>query len=224
MPQKKRFSEESFYQFRDTRWGEFLRVLRIGIEFIRGFRTLHFLPVSVSVFGSARFPDGHEYCVLAEKLGQKLAEQGYAVITGGGPGIMQAANRGAYNAKGVSVGCNIVLPHEQKPNPFLTKTITFYYFFVRKVMLVKYSCAFVVFPGGYGTLDELYEAITLVQTKKMGKFPVILMGKKYWEGLLAWHKNSMLAAGAINAEDIELFRVTDSPEEALAWINAEREC
>lgn len=220
----KRLTEESFYKYRSTRIGEFLRVLRIMLEFIRGFRSLHFLPPAVTIFGSARFPDGHIYCRQAEELASRLAKMGISVITGGGPGIMQAANRGAFRNCGVSIGCNIILPMEQKPNPFLSRVITFYYFFVRKVMLIKYSRAFVFFPGGFGTMDELFEAATLVQTKKIDHFPIILFGKDYWQGLIDWSKNTLIAAGTITEKDLKLLHLTDSVDEAIQWINAERPC
>ncbi|MEU4687533.1 TIGR00730 family Rossman fold protein [Actinoplanes sp. NPDC023714] len=194
------------------------RALRILSEFVEGFDTLADLPPAVSVFGSARSgPDSFE-CELAESLGAALAEAGYAVITGGGPGVMEAANRGATEAGGMSVGLGIELPFEQGLNDWVDVGIDFRYFFVRKTMFVKYAQAFVVLPGGFGTLDELFEAITLVQTKKVTRFPVILMGVEYWGGLLDWMKRRMLDEGKISAMDLELIQVTDDVAEAVRII------
>jgi len=206
--------EEIFLQTRGSRLLEFFRVVRISVEFIRGFRALHRIGTTITVFGSARLQENHPAYLEARKLGGLLAEKGFTVMTGGGPGIMEAANRGAFEAGGPSVGCNISLPHEQSPNRYLTKTITFYYFFVRKVMLMKYSSAFVIFPGGFGTLDELTEAITLIQTGKHPPFPVILVGKQFWSGFLQWANDSLLASKTINPEDIESLLLVDSAEEA----------
>jgi hypothetical protein len=183
-------------------------------EFIRGFRNLHFVGPCVTVFGSARFPENHPYYELARKLGQGLARAGFAVMTGGGPGIMEAANRGAKEANGVSVGCNIKLPVEQKPNPYLDRWVTFDHFFVRKVLLFKYSYAFVIMPGGLGTTDELFEALTLIQTGKIAHFPIIIMGKEYWRDIAELMKN-MVDAGTASAKDLELVYFTDSIDEAL---------
>ncbi|GAA1588876.1 TIGR00730 family Rossman fold protein [Actinoplanes couchii] len=194
------------------------RALRILSEFVEGFDTLADLPPAVSVFGSARSaPDSYE-CELAESLGAALAEQGYAVITGGGPGVMEAANRGVTEAGGLSVGLGIELPFEQGLNHWVDVGIDFRYFFVRKTMFVKYAQAFVVLPGGFGTLDELFEAITLVQTKKVTRFPVILMGTEYWGGLLDWMKHRMLDDGKISAADLDLIQVTDDVAEAVRII------
>ncbi|HJS48503.1 MAG TPA: TIGR00730 family Rossman fold protein [Gemmatimonadales bacterium] len=197
-----------------SRLEELRRVGRIAAEFIRGFRVLHFVGPCVTVFGSARFPAGHPHYELARILGGALARTGHTVMTGGGPGIMEAANRGAKEAGGRSVGCNIQLPHEQQHNDYLDTWVTFRYFFVRKVMLVKYSTAFVVLPGGFGTLDELFEALTLVQTKKIESFPVILMGTEYWAPLLRFLRESLVQAGTVDPADLDLLTVTDSPEEA----------
>lgn len=210
--------EENFLKSRASRLTEFLRVIRISYEFIRGFRALHFLGPSVTVFGSARILEQDSTYLEAKKLGSLLAKNGYTVITGGGPGLMEAANRGAIEAGGISVGCNIYLPHEQRANRYLTKSITFYYFFVRKVMLVKYSNAFLIFPGGFGTLDELTEALTLIQTGKHPAFPVILVGKKYWKGFLDWAKTSMVASGTINIHELGLIDLADSAEEAMSLL------
>jgi uncharacterized protein (TIGR00730 family) len=198
------------------RW-ELWSIIRIIREFIRGFRALHFVGPCVSVFGSARFKDDHPYYVMAREVGARLSDIGFTVMTGGGPGIMEAANRGAKDAGGISIGCNITLQHEQEANPYLDRVVTFRYFFVRKVMLIKYSYAFVVMPGGVGTMDELFEAFTLIQTRKILDFPVVLMGKDYYQPLIDFLKR-MVAAGTISPEDLELLRVTDSVDEAMSHI------
>ena len=211
-------SEANFLAGAHSRFNEALRVLRISLEFIKGFRGFHFIGPSITVFGSARFNEGHPYYELARKTAKLLAEGGFNIITGGGPGIMEAASRGGLEGKRLSVGANIILPHEQKPNPYLSKVVTFYYFFVRKVILVKYSLAFVVLPGGFGTMDEFFEALTLIQTGKLYHFPVILMGKDYWKGLLEWMENTLVAQGAISKEDLGYLVITDDPKEALVAI------
>jgi uncharacterized protein (TIGR00730 family) len=194
------------------------RALRILSEFVEGFDTLADLPPAVSVFGSARSkPDSPEY-ELAAALGAALAGAGYAVITGGGPGVMEAANRGATSAGGMSVGLGIELPFEQGLNDWVDLGIDFRYFFVRKTMFVKYAQAFVVLPGGFGTLDELFEAVTLVQTRKVTRFPVILMGTAYWGGLIDWVRRTLLADGKINEADLDLIRLTDDVDEAVQVI------
>jgi hypothetical protein len=203
-----------------ARLSELARAARIAAEFIAGFRALHFVGPCVTVFGSARFPAGHEYYELARAVGKHIASTGLTTMTGGGPGIMEAANRGAREAGGRSIGCNIVLPHEQKENPYLDKFVTFRYFFVRKVMLVKYSYAFVVLPGGFGTLDELFEAVTLVQTEKIQAFPIVLMGTKYWNPLLEFIRGKMLDAATISPGDPEILTVTDDPAQAVRVIKA----
>lgn len=212
-------SEANFLAGAHSRINEALRVLRISLEFIKGFRGFHFIGPSVTVFGSARFPEGHPYYDLARRTAKIIAEGGFNIITGGGPGIMEAASRGGLEGKRLSVGANIVLPHEQKPNPYLSKVVTFYYFFVRKVILVKYSVAFIVLPGGFGTLDEFFEALTLIQTGKLYHFPVVLMGKDYWRGLTDWMENTLVAQGAIAPDDLKYMTITDSPEEALMAIH-----
>jgi hypothetical protein len=196
------------------------RVLRIEAEFVEGFDALAAVGPAVSVFGSARTKPSDPDYKLARELGRLLAVQGYAVITGGGPGIMEAANRGCQDGGGLSVGCNIELPMEQGLNAYVDLGVEFRYFFVRKVMFVKYADAFVIFPGGYGTLDELFEALTLIQTKKILNFPVILMGGKYWGPLLDWIRNTLAQAATINPEDVDLLRLTDDPAEACQIINA----
>ncbi|NBX93378.1 MAG: TIGR00730 family Rossman fold protein [Proteobacteria bacterium] len=212
--------EANFLAGAHSRFNEALRVLRISLEFIKGFRAFHFIGPSVTVFGSARFPEGHPYYELARKTSKILAEGGFNIITGGGPGIMEAASRGGLEGKQLSVGANIILPHEQAPNRYLSKVVTFYYFFVRKVILVKYSIAFVVLPGGFGTLDEFFEALTLIQTGKLYHFPVVLMGSDYWKGLTDWMKNTLLTQGAISQEDLTYLTITDDPKVALTTIQA----
>ncbi len=210
-------SEERFLAGPRSRRKELVSVLRIMGEFVRGFRTLHFVGPCVTVFGSARFPEDHPYYQLTRKVGEHLARIGFTVMTGGGPGLMEAASRGAKEAGGFTVGCNIVLPEEQKLNPYLDRAVSFDHFFVRKVMLVKYSYAFVVMPGGLGTMDELFEALTLIQTKKIENFPVVLMGGEYYRplmGVLA----KMLRAGTIDNTDLDLLLLTDSVEEAMSHI------
>ena len=201
-----------------SRLAEFSRVLRIATEFIRGFRALHFIGPCVTVFGSARFPEDHAYYRLARSLGQAIGSAGLTVMTGGGPGIMEAANRGARDVGGGSLGCNIQLPAEQVPNPYLDRFVTFRYFFIRKVMLVKYSRAFVVMPGGFGTLDELFEAVTLVQTRKISGFPIVLMGTDYWKPLLDFLRGTLAHNGTIDRADLEILTVSDSVEEAIEAI------
>jgi hypothetical protein len=196
-----------------SRHEELARVVRIAFEFLRGFRRLHFVGPCVTVFGSARFGEGHPYYDLGQRVGAALARLGVTTMTGGGPGLMAAANRGAKEAGGYSIGCNIELPAEQRHNPWLDRWVTFRYFFVRKVMLVKYSYAFVVLPGGFGTMDELFEAMTLVQTRKIESFPVILMGTDYWAPLLDFMRGTLVQQGTIAAEDLDLLTPTDSPEE-----------
>jgi uncharacterized protein (TIGR00730 family) len=190
------------------------RVLRIQGEFVHAINTLSEVGAAIAVFGSARFLPGHPMYESAVAMGRALAEAGFAVITGGGPGLMEAANKGAHEAGGTSIGCNIELPFEQFLNRYLDIAVNFRYFFVRKTMFVKYSNGFVIFPGGFGTLDELFESLTLVQTRKIKRFPIILFGSSYWTGLLDWIKGTLLAEGAISPEDLNLLVVTDSIEEA----------
>jgi uncharacterized protein (TIGR00730 family) len=196
------------------------RVLRIQSEFVEGFGLLAELPRAVSVFGSARTPREHPHYAAGVQLGAALAQAGYAVITGGGPGAMEAANRGAVEAGGMSIGLGIELPFEQELNEWVDIGITFRYFFVRKTMFVKYAQAFVILPGGFGTLDELFEALTLVQTRKVTRFPVVLFGTEYWRGLLDWVGTQMVSTGTINPADLELVTLTDDIAEVLAVIQA----
>jgi uncharacterized protein (TIGR00730 family) len=196
------------------------RALRILSEFVEGFEALARVGRAVTVFGSARTAEGSDGYELARGVGEALAKAGFAVITGGGPGVMEAANRGAHEAGGLSIGCNIELPLEQHLNPYVDLSVEFHYFFARKTMFVKYSDAFVIMPGGFGTLDELFEAITLIQTGKIRDFPVVLMGHAYWDGLLAWLRDVQVPAGAIDADDLDLLRVTDDVDEAVSIISA----
>jgi uncharacterized protein (TIGR00730 family) len=198
--------------------GDPWRVLRIMGEYVHGFDALAEVGTAVAVFGSARSLETDPMYEAARTVGRLLAEAGFAVITGGGPGIMEAANRGARDAKGLSIGCNIELPHEQETNPYVDMAINFRYFFCRKTMFMKYAEGFVLFPGGFGTLDELFEALVLIQTEKVKHFPVVLFGSAYWAGLLAWIRQQVLAANKIDPADLRLLTVTDSPEEACSII------
>jgi uncharacterized protein (TIGR00730 family) len=207
-----------FLQGPQRRGFELLSAARIFFEIMRGFRALHFVGPCVTVFGSARFKEDHPFYALARDVGARLAGVGFTVMTGGGPGIMEAANRGAKDIGGRSVGCNIELPAEQKPNAYLDRWITFRHFFVRKVMLVKYSYAFIALPGGFGTLDEIFETATLIQTRKIQEFPLVLMGKDYWQPLLDFLRGRLIAAGTIDTADNERILVTDSAEEAVASV------
>ncbi len=191
------------------------RVFRIMAEFVDGFDVLSKVGPAITMFGSARLKSTHKMYKIAEQTAYLLAKEGYAIMTGGGPGIMEAGNKGAYRAKGKSVGLNIELPFEQIPNRYINTLINFHYFFCRKVMFVKYAKAFVIFPGGFGTMDELLESLTLIQTNRIQRFPVIIVGKEYWKGLLDWMKDSVLKEACIDHEDLDLFKVVDKPEEVL---------
>ena len=195
------------------------RVFRIMAELVEGFEALSNIGPAVTVFGSARLAPGSPYYNKCLKVAENLAKDGFAVISGGGPGIMEAANKGAQNANGTSVGLNIELPMEQTPNQYQDVKVEFRYFFVRKLMFVKYAVGYVIFPGGFGTMDELFEALTLIQTKKIRGFPVVLVGKDYWSGLIDWMKKSALAAGNISPEDLDLMHIVDDPEEVCAIIH-----
>ena len=197
---------------------ELARLFRILVDFMRGFRALHFLDPVVTVFGSARFPETHRYYEMAREMGRQLAGAGFTVMTGGGPGIMEAANRGAREAGGTSVGCNIELPHEQLPNPYLDLFVEFRYFFVRKVMLVKYSTAFVCMPSGFGTMDEIFETANLIQTGKILGFPLILVGSDYWKPLLDFISATMVREATVSPAEAQLLTVTDDPAAAVAQI------
>jgi len=196
------------------------RVFRIMGEFVQGFEDLAHITHGVAIFGSARTKPDHPEYQAAQETGALLAQAGYSIITGGGPGIMEAANRGAFETGGTSVGCNIELPHEQSSNPYLTLSLKFKYFFVRKMMFVKYSNAFIIFPGGFGTLDELFEALTLIQTRKIHDFPVVLFGSDYWQPMLDWLRGPMLGEGKIVEEDFRRLHLTDSPAEIVKIVKA----
>lgn len=199
------------------------RIVEISAEFRMGFDALADLGRAVSIFGSARTPVTDPYYVLARAVAAEIGRAGYAVITGGGPGIMEAANRGAQDAGVTSVGCNIELPHEQDPNPYQDICLSFKHFYARKVMFVRYAQAFVVLPGGFGTLDELFEALTLAQTLKIRHYPTVLVGSEYWNGLIDWLRGTMLAAGNIDERDLELMHIVDSPDEVRELVIAESE-
>ncbi len=213
-----RDAEKAFLRGRRERRDDLESAVRFFLEFLRGFESLDFEGPCVTVFGSARFQEGHTYYELARALGRRLAEEGYVVMTGGGPGIMEAANRGAREGGGRSLGCNIRLPKEQQPNPYLDDFVELDYFFVRKVMLVKYSSAFVVMPGGFGTLDEAFEVLTLLQTRKLERFPVVAMGSDFWQHLRVFVERSLVAERTIDDGDIELIHTTDSVDEAIRLI------
>jgi uncharacterized protein (TIGR00730 family) len=194
------------------------RIFRIMAEFVDSIEDLSRVQNGVTIFGSARVKAGDPYYQMAEKLGRLLVQNGFSVITGGGPGIMEAANKGAAEAGGQSVGMNIKLPFEQKPNPYANLQIDYKYFFIRKVMFVKYAVAYIILPGGYGTMDEFFEALTLIQTKRVKSFPVIVMGREYWQGLLDWLKSTMLRTNMILPFDIEMIQIIDEPEEVVKHI------
>jgi len=212
--------------FTDKDWQEIKaqdtwQIFKIMAEFVEGFEKMSRIGPCVSIFGSARTESGTKYYLLAEEIAYKLTTEGYGIITGGGPGIMEAANKGAQKANGKSVGLNIKLPFEQSPNPYIDndKSITFDYFFVRKLMFIKYAQGFVVLPGGFGTMDELFESLTLIQTRKIGRFPIILVGKDYWSGLIDWIKSVLVTEKYIIADDLKLFTVVDTAEEAVNVID-----
>jgi uncharacterized protein (TIGR00730 family) len=199
---------------KDDTW----RIFRIMGEFVEGFETLSKMEKCVTIFGSARTKKNDHYYRLATKTGRLLSDKGYSIITGGGPGIMEASNKGAFDRSGKSIGLNIQLPFEQRPNPYQDVELSFRYFFVRKVMFVKYACGYIYFPGGFGTMDELFESLTLIQTKKIAPTPVVMVGKEYWSGLFKWMRTAMLGNGNISPEDLDLVLHTDSAEEAADHI------
>jgi uncharacterized protein (TIGR00730 family) len=211
-------AEKSFLAGRRSSADELESAVRVFLEMLRGFEELDFEGPCVTVFGSARFAEDHPYYAMGREVGRRLAEAGFNVMTGGGPGIMEAANRGAREAGGLSIGCNIQLPHEQKPNPYLDHFVEFEHFFVRKVMLVKYSSAFVVLPGGFGTLDEAFEVITLIQTHKLESFPVVALGGAYWEQLTEFLTNTLVSEGTISSADLQLIQLAKSPAAAVEFI------
>ena len=214
-------AERLFLSGRRNREADLESAVKFFLEFLRGFESLDFEGPCVTVFGSARFEEGHRYYELARDLGRGLAEAGYNVITGGGPGIMEAANRGAKEAGGLSLGCNIQLPMEQKPNPYLDHFIEFEHFFIRKVMLVKYSSAFVVMPGGFGTLDEAFEVITLIQTEKLDAFPIVSMGREFWDKLREFIDDTLIGEGTISPGDIDLIQAAETVDDAIRLIGQE---
>lgn len=213
-------------KFKQKTWNEIKTndswaIFKIMAEFVEGFERLSKIGPCVTIFGSARTKTDHEYYILAENIAFNLTTHGYGIVTGGGPGIMEAGNKGAQRGKGTSVGLNIELPFEQHDNPYIDsdKSLDFDYFFVRKVMFIKYSQGFVVMPGGFGTMDELFEAITLIQTKKIGKFPIVLVGTKYWSGLMDWIKNTLVTEGTIHMDDLSLISIVDTEDEVLEVID-----
>jgi uncharacterized protein (TIGR00730 family) len=210
--------EKAFLSGRRNRRDDLESAVHIFLEFLRGYESLDIATPCVTVFGSARFQEEHPYYILARDLGRRLAEAGFAVMTGGGPGIMEAANRGCKEAGGLSIGCAITLPHEDGPNAYVDRYVLFDHFFVRKVMLVKYSTAFVVMPGGFGTLDEIFETLTLIQTNKIERFPVIAMGTPFWKHLDIFLDQSLIAEGTIHPSDRHLVALTDVVDEAVAII------
>jgi uncharacterized protein (TIGR00730 family) len=210
--------EVLFLQGPQRRGFELLRACRIFFELLHGFRSLHFVGPCVTVFGSARFPSDHPYYSLARDIGNRLAHAGFTVMTGGGPGVMEAANRGAKEAGGISVGCNIELPEEQKPNAYLDRWVTFHHFFVRKLMLVKYSYAFIALPGGFGTMDEIFETATLIQTHKMQDFPLVLVGVEFWQPLMDFMRDRLISRRTIDAKDADRIMLTDSAETAVRHV------
>lgn len=210
---------EPQYCLDNTVVGDSWRMFRIMSEFVAGFDGMSAIDVpSITIYGSARTAKEHKYYKLTEEIAAGLAKEGFAVITGGGPGIMQAANKGAFEADGLSVGLNITLPHEQEPNPYVNFSLSFSYFFVRKVMLMKYSSGFICMPGGFGSMDELFESLTLIQTKKVKPFPIVLVGSEFWGGLVDWIKDTMVGNGNISPEDVSLFSVIDDPGEVVAFL------
>lgn len=211
-------NEAVFLEGAHSRTFELKHAYHVMMEMIRGFRKLNFLGPTVTVYGSARFDQDHRYYLMAREVGAELSRRGFAVMTGGGPGVMEAANRGAKDVGGCSVGCNIVLPKEQKPNPFLDTWVEFRYFMVRKYMLAKYSYAFVAMPGGFGTLDELFGILTLIQTKKIHHFPIVMMGTEYWAPLKEFIEKRLVESKAIDPIDTQFLYFTDSPQEAAEFI------
>jgi len=203
---------------------EVFQVIRIGLEFIKGFRVFHFVGPAITVFGSSRLNPNSKFYEIGRQVGQEIAKLGFTVFTGGGPGVMEAANRGAIEVGGRSVGANIVLPHEQTTNDYLHESVTFKYFFVRKAMLIKYSYAFVILPGGYGTMDEAFEALTLISTGKLKEFPVIFIGKEYYQGLFNWIRDVLLKNGSIDEDDLDRVHLTDDLEELKSIILESTSC
>lgn len=218
-PERRRVRREPKYCLDNSVVGDSWRMFRIMSEFVDGFDAMSAVDVpAVTIYGSARTPKDHAYYKLTEEIAAGLAQCGYAVVTGGGPGIMEAANKGATEAGGISIGLNISLPHEQAPNPYANFPLHFKYFFVRKVIFMKYSMAFICMPGGFGSLDELFESMTLIQTQRIKPFPIILVGSDFWTGLVDWIRDKLLAEGNINKEDLLLFKVLDDAQEVVDFI------
>ncbi|MBM9602609.1 TIGR00730 family Rossman fold protein [Desulfopila inferna] len=218
---RRRVSREPKYNLDNTVVGDSWRMFRIMAEFVDGFDALSAIDVpAVTIYGSARTAKNDPYYTITETLAGELAKAGYGVITGGGPGIMEAANKGAFEAGGISIGLNIALPHEQEANPYTNFPLDFKYFFVRKVMLMKYSMAFICMPGGFGSLDELFESLTLIQTQRVRPFPIVLFGSEFWSGLVNWMEDALLARGNIHADDTSLFKVLDEVEDVLQYITS----
>jgi len=212
-------SRENQYCLNNMGSGDSWRMFRIMAEFVEGFDTLSSVKrPAVTIYGSARINEGHPDYILAREVARQLSEHGYGVVTGGGPGIMEAANRGALDADGLSIGLNIDLPHEQEGNPYVNLPLAFHYFFVRKVMFMKYSMAFICMPGGFGSLDELFESLTLIQTRKIKPFPIILVGSSFWTGLVDWIHEQLLGNGKIAEDDLMLFEVMDEVDEIVSYI------
>ena len=217
--ERRRIRREPKYVLDNTVVGDSWRMFRIMAEFVDGFDAMSAVDIpAVTIYGSARTAPDDKYYLLAEQIAHDLAKSGYGIVTGGGPGIMEAANKGAAEAGGVSIGLNISLPHEQEPNPYANFPLHFKYFFVRKVMFMKYSMAFICMPGGFGSMDELFESMTLIQTQRVRPFPIVMVGSDFWSGLVDWIKDRLLGSGYISHEDISLFRVIDDPEEVVRFI------
>jgi uncharacterized protein (TIGR00730 family) len=218
---ERHMAREQKYALDNTVVGDSWRMFRIMSEFVDGFDAMSTIDIpAVTIYGSARTPVDDPYYKLAEKIAAELAKSGYGVITGGGPGIMEAANKGAFEADGLSIGLNISLPHEQHGNPYTNFPLNFNYFFVRKVMLMKYSMAFICMPGGFGSLDELFESLTLIQTERIRPFPIVLVGSDFWSGLVKWIEDKMLTMGNISAEDIQLFKILDDVDDIVKYIKS----
>ncbi|MCP3931209.1 MAG: TIGR00730 family Rossman fold protein [Bacteroidetes bacterium] len=217
--ERRRIIREPKYNLDNTVVGDSWRMFRIMAEFVDGFDAMSAIDIpAVTIYGSARTPENDPYYILAEKIAKKLAQAGYAVVTGGGPGVMEAANKGAFNEGGVSIGLNISLPHEQEPNPYANIPLNFKYFFVRKVMFMKYSMAFICMPGGFGSLDELFESLTLIQTQRIRPFPIVLVGNEFWGGLVDWMKDKLLEMGNIDKDDLQLFTVLDDVDDIVDFV------
>ncbi len=217
--ERRRFNREPKYCLDNNVVGDSWRMFRIMGEFVEGFDTMSAINTpAVTIYGSARTSVDHPWYKLTEEIAASLVREGYGVITGGGPGIMEAANKGAYEAGGVSVGLNIALPHEQNPNPYVNMSLQFKYFFVRKVLFMKYSMAFICMPGGFGSLDELFESLTLIQTERIKPFPIILVGSEFWGGMIDWVKEQFLGNGTISEEDLDLINILDDPKEVVEFI------